>query len=108
VSGKSAPRYTVVDELPPARRSGARAKRGSRYDPILDAALEAEGSWLRVDQYGADERRLAHGAASGINSAAKRATKRLGLAAGFAVSVRQAEDGRFYPYVRKLRRAVKP
>ena len=90
-------RVTIFEELPPKQPQQKR----SRYRAYIEAALEHEGRWVRLDAFGAGTWQEAQTMVSGLRYAAASAVKRLGLKAGFKCAVRKAEDGKYYPFVLK-------
>lgn len=92
-------KYTVVEELP----SGKRGKKyATEYREAIEAALENEPKWVRIDGLGSKVGGTASGRVRGLQKEADKYLRTTGLSGRIEVVGRR--DGPMtYPFVRKLR-----
>ena len=90
--------FTILDSLPPTKR--ARPNTRSRYDAAIDAALEHEGKWVRLDKHPSADQKKARTVGGAVWSAARTHRRRTGLRGSFSIRVRE-DGGRWFVYLRK-------
>lgn len=91
-------RYTIVGSLPPRK---LRASASERYRDIIEAAIEHEGEWVRLEEFSTTEPNEAAGQVSNLRNAAETAQRHFLLRAGFQVAYREGDDGLYRLYLRK-------
>ena len=90
-------RFTVVDSPPPSRQGGKQ----QIYADAVDAAVEHEGQWLRVDELEAKVMKTCYSRTSALKRVADAYAHKCGFSNGFEV-VSRRDGERCYPFIRKL------